>query len=89
MRKLWRKFLCFIGMHSFLSVESNTFGMIMRLSKSQCLHCLKPRYFWGTMRSEIPISQQKYDGMYESMIRVSEVTKGTGAETMTTHTKDE
>lgn len=41
------------------------------------------------MRSEIPISQQKYDGMYESMIRVSEVTKGTGAEAMTTHIKDE
>ena len=82
---LWRKFLCFFGVHRFKTVESNTFGIIMLLSKEQCTDCEREEYIWSTFGGGEFIDKDRYEGMLASMSKVSEACKGTGAESRTQH----
>ncbi len=85
MASLWKKFQCFIGAHDLEEVESNTFGIVMQMEKHKCKDCPKTEYYMCTFGGSLPTTKEKYDALVKSMTKVSEVSKGTNAEAMTTH----
>jgi hypothetical protein len=83
-----KKIACFFGLHSYEEPETDTFGIIMQLGKQSCQNCPKAKYWWSTFGASIPATKSKYLALLESMGKVSEVSKGTGAEAMTKRFSD-